>query len=183
MFFKCVFNLVILCLLVKKLKMLCGEYERLSKLIINSTSHYESKMIHTINVPANCKTTLHIEIGQPMVTNSAVEAPYIPAYKTDGTVQELHNMLDECEKTDYADERCEIAEKIFTTILKKPEILLYEPKFRKVVIDKMEEIEETIKQRVKDVNNADYGRFRNINLGGLGRIIQMHDETNDNNIL
>ena len=33
------------------------------------------------------------------------------------------------------------------------------------------------------INNADYGRFRNINLGGLGRIIQMHDETNDNNIL
>jgi len=32
-------------------------------------------------------------------------------------------------------------------------------------------------------NNVDYDRFRNITLGGLGRIIQMHDETNDNNIL
>ena len=135
--------------------MRCGEYERLLKPIINSTSHYKSKMIHTVQVPANCKT-LHIEIGQPIVTNSVVEAPNIPTYKTDGIVKELQSMLDDCEKTNYVDERCEISEKIFTTILKNPEILLYEPYFRKVIINKMAEIEETIKQRVKDVKNADY---------------------------
>ena len=112
-------------------------------------------MIHTVQVPANCKT-LHIEIGQPIVTNSVVEAPNIPTYKTDGIVKELQSMLDDFEKTNYVDERCEISEKIFTTILKNPEILLYEPYFRKVIINKMAEIEETIKQRVKDVKNADY---------------------------
>lgn len=117
-------------------------------------------MIHTVHVPANCKT-LRIEIGQPVTTNSAVETqqnniPKIREYKTSGFVDTLHKMFDECENTPYVDERCEIAEKIFTTILKNPEILLYEPKFRKVMIHKMDEIEETIRQRVKDVKDADY---------------------------
>lgn len=115
-------------------------------------------MIHTIHVPANCKK-ICIEIGHTPVNSAEVEEiPEIPAYVKDGTVKELLNMLSECDKAQTGDERCEIAEKIFSTIANKAEILLYEPKFRKVVIDKMNEIEETIDMRVKDFKNAEYNK-------------------------
>ena len=68
----------------------------------------------------------------------------------------IRYLVDECNKAQFEDQRIQIVEKIFDHLINNPTILIYEPKFRISVINKMKEIETHIHSRNKLYYSAKY---------------------------
>lgn len=97
-------------------------------------------------------------------------------------------LLQQCDATVDPEERAIIVEKIFEVLNKNPMILIYEPEFRNVVIDKMTECEEIIKRRIDRFNNAEYDRAMNrmklsmrININNTKMLRKIYTHINDIN--
>lgn len=76
----------------------------------------------------------------------------------DNTVYVIRYLLDEFEKTEFEDERTEIATKMFKFINSNPSILKYEPRFCDVVIKKINELTETIVKKNEMYDKAQYNK-------------------------
>ena len=74
----------------------------------------------------------------------------------DSTIHIVKYLIDECNSSKSHEERLDLATKIFETINRNPNILIYEPKFRKVVLNKMNEADELIRLRKEAFNKASY---------------------------
>jgi len=81
--------------------------------------------------------------------NPSIDEGMIRAFKTgyDSTIHIIRFLLEEMDNAKFEDQRCEIAEKMFTLLNKNPNILIYEPKFRDVVVNKLKEVQEHINKR------------------------------------
>lgn len=81
--------------------------------------------------------------------NPSIDEGMIRAFKTgyDSTIHIIRFLLEEMDNAKFEDQRCEIAEKMFTILNKNPSILIYEPKFRDVVVNKLIEVQEHINKR------------------------------------
>lgn len=81
--------------------------------------------------------------------NPSIDEGMIRAFKTgyDSTIHIIRFLLEEMDNAKFEDQRCEIAEKMFTLLNKNPNILIYEPKFRDVVVNKLIEVQEHINKR------------------------------------
>ena len=76
----------------------------------------------------------------------------------DSTIYIVKYLLEECENSKNPEDRIEIASKMFDILNKNPKILIYEPKFRNAVIDKINEADELIKRRKDTFNKAEYAK-------------------------
>ena len=72
------------------------------------------------------------------------------------TAHVIRYLVDECNKAQFEDQRIQIVEKMFNHLNNNPAILMYEPKFRKSVINKMNEIKTHIYNRNKLYYSAKY---------------------------
>ena len=68
----------------------------------------------------------------------------------------IRYLVDECNKAQFEDQRIQIVEKMFHHLIDNPSILIYEPKFRKSVINKLNEIETHIHNRNKLYYSSKY---------------------------
>ena len=68
----------------------------------------------------------------------------------------IRYLVDECNKAQFEDQRIQIVENMFDHLINNPTILMYEPKFRISVINKMKEIETHIHSRNKLYYSAKY---------------------------
>ena len=75
-----------------------------------------------------------------------------PNYKYTSNV--IRYLVNECNNATFEDQRSQIVQKMFEHLNKNPTILIYEPKFRRSVINKLKEFEDYINTRVDDYNNA-----------------------------
>ena len=76
----------------------------------------------------------------------------------DNTIYIVKYLLEECENSKNPEDRIEIASKMFDILNKNPKILIYEPKFRNAVIDKLNEANELIKRRKDAFNKTEYAK-------------------------
>jgi hypothetical protein len=76
----------------------------------------------------------------------------------DSTIYIVKYLLEECENSKNPEDRIEIASKMFDILNKNPKILIYEPKFRNAVIDKLNEAHELIKRRKDTFNKTEYAK-------------------------
>jgi hypothetical protein len=74
----------------------------------------------------------------------------------DNTVYIIQYLLTELESAQFEDERAEIATKMFRFINKNPNLLIYEPKFRNVIINKMQELDKHIDARIQKYQKSKY---------------------------
>lgn len=65
----------------------------------------------------------------------------------DSTIHVIRFLIDEMNNAKFEDERCEIAEKMFDLLNKNPNVLIFEPKFRDVVVNKLKEVQDHIDSR------------------------------------
>ena len=72
----------------------------------------------------------------------------------ENSVHIVKYLLNECKNANFEDGRTAVAEKLFQFINVNPSILIYEPEFREVVINKMNEFEKYIKIHNKAYNCA-----------------------------
>ncbi len=72
----------------------------------------------------------------------------------ENSVHIIKYLLNECKNANFEDGRTEVAEKLFRFINDNPNILIYEPEFRSVVIDKMNEFEKHIQIQNRAFNSA-----------------------------
>jgi hypothetical protein len=72
------------------------------------------------------------------------------------TLNVIRYLINECNNAPFEVQRTQIIEKIFEHLNKNPDILIYEPKFRTSVINKMKELEDHISTRIYKYNNAKY---------------------------
>lgn len=75
------------------------------------------------------------------------------------TTNVIRYLIDECNKADFEDQRRQIVEKMFDHLNKNPSILIYEPKFRNSVINKMKEFETHINTRIASYNKSKYTKM------------------------
>ena len=68
-------------------------------------------------------------------------------YGYDSTIHIIRFLISEMDNSKFEDQRCKIAEKIFDTLDKNPNILIYEPNFRNAVINKLKEVQDLINKR------------------------------------
>ena len=73
----------------------------------------------------------------------------------------IRYLVDECNNATSEDQRSQIVEKMFEHLNKNPTILIYEPKFRKSVINKLKEFEDHISTRIDNYNNVKYHKIIN----------------------
>ena len=66
----------------------------------------------------------------------------------------IRYLVNECNNATFEDQRSQIVQKMFEHLNKNPTILIYEPKFRRSVINKLKEFEDYINTRVNGYNNA-----------------------------
>jgi hypothetical protein len=79
-----------------------------------------------------------------------------------GTISIIRNLLDKT-KLDFNDENKTLAtEKIFEHILANPNVLIYEPKFRNSIINRINDIEKVIAVRKIALKNAKYDEAFNM---------------------
>ena len=76
----------------------------------------------------------------------------------DSTIYIVKYLLEECNNSTNPEDRIEITSKIFDILNKNPKILIYEPKFRNAVINKLNEAEELIKRRKDTFNKTEYAK-------------------------
>lgn len=74
----------------------------------------------------------------------------------DNTVHIVQYLLNELNTAQFEDERAEIATKMFQVINKSPNLLIYEPKFRSVIINKMQELDKHIDARMHKFQKSKY---------------------------
>lgn len=74
----------------------------------------------------------------------------------DNTVHIVQYLLAELENAQFEDERAEIATKMFKVINKNPNLLIYEPKFRNVIVSKMQELDKHIDARIQKYQKSKY---------------------------
>jgi hypothetical protein len=74
----------------------------------------------------------------------------------DNAVYIVKYLLDEMNTAQFEDERAEIATKMFQVINKNPNLLIYEPKFRNIIVDKMIELDKHIDSRVEKYKKSKY---------------------------
>jgi hypothetical protein len=81
--------------------------------------------------------------------NQPIDEGMIRAAKNgyDSTIHVVRFLISEMNNAKFEDQRCEIAEKMFDILNKNPNILIYEPKFRTAVINKISEVEQHISKR------------------------------------
>lgn len=81
--------------------------------------------------------------------NQPIDEGMIRAAKSgyDSTIHVVRFLIDEMNNAKFEDQRCDIAEKMFDILNKNPNILIYEPKFRTAVINKISEVEQHINKR------------------------------------
>ena len=75
------------------------------------------------------------------------------------TTHIIRYLIDECNKAEFEDQRRQIVEKMFEHLNKNPTILIYEPKFRNSVINKMKEFENHINKRIDNYNKPKYNKI------------------------
>jgi len=83
--------------------------------------------------------------------------PEVKNYKY--TTHVIRYLIDECNKADFEDQRRQIVEKMFNHLNKNPSILIYEPKFRNSVINKMKEFENHDNKRMDNYNKLKYNKI------------------------
>jgi len=66
----------------------------------------------------------------------------------------IRYLINECNNATFEDQRSQIVQKMFEHLNKNPTILIYEPKFRRSVVNKLKEFEDYINTRVDEYNNA-----------------------------
>jgi hypothetical protein len=76
----------------------------------------------------------------------------------DDTLYVMKYLLSESDSTKKSEEKVQLAEKMFGILIKNPNILIYEPKFRLAVVNKMKEFDELIKTRVDNFHKAEYDK-------------------------
>lgn len=91
---------------------------------------------------------------------SVVYTAIYPAPKNgyDNAIYIIRYLLDELENAEFEDERTEIAIKMFKFINSNPNILKFEPRFRDVVLKKINEINENIVKKNEMYNKAEYNK-------------------------
>lgn len=91
---------------------------------------------------------------------SAIHTPNYSASenKYDNAIYVIRYLLDELENTEFEDERTEIAIKMFKFINYNPNILKFEPRFRDIVLKKINEINENILKKNEMYNKAEYNK-------------------------
>ena len=78
------------------------------------------------------------------------------------TTHVIRYLIDECNKADFEDQRRQIVEKMFNHLNKNPSILIYEPKFRNSVINKMKEFENHDNKRIDNYNKLKYNKIMSL---------------------
>jgi hypothetical protein len=74
----------------------------------------------------------------------------------------IRYLIDECNNAEFEDQRRQIVEKIFNYLNKNPNILIYEPKFRNSVINKMKEFENHINEQNNKYNKSKYNKLMSL---------------------
>ena len=93
----------------------------------------------------------------PITTPLSNQLQIIASYKYTANV--IRYLVNECSNAPFEDQRRQIVEKMFEHLNKNPTILIYEPKFRKSVINKMKEVENHINTRNTNYNTARYDKI------------------------
>lgn len=100
-----------------------------------------------------------IRINEFMTTNSDTDNNALKRARQhgyDSTIYITRYLLDQCDKALTSDERMSIAQKMFENLNKNPTILVYEPKFRKAVLNKINEFDNYIKEGNTKYNKINY---------------------------
>ena len=102
-------------------------------------------------------------IPSPPISSSTTQSDYELSHPEEKkymyTTNVNHYLINECNAADYEDQRIQNVEKLFDYLNKNHSILIYEPKFRKSVINKMKELETHINTRIDNFNNAKYNEI------------------------
>ena len=116
--------------------------------------------IDMTNSDSDESTTSPIPLTTPIPPTTPI-APIsdqiIASYKYTANV--IRYLVNECSNAPFEDQRRQIVEKMFEHLNKNPTILIYEPKFRKSVINKMKEVENHINTRNTNYNTARYDKI------------------------
>jgi len=88
----------------------------------------------------------------PTPTPTSLSDQNTASYKYTSNI--IRYLVNECNNATFEDQRSQIVQKMFEHLNKNPTILIYEPKFRRSVINKLKEFEDYINTRVDDYNNA-----------------------------
>ena len=106
--------------------------------------------------------------SSPSPSSPSPSSPFAPSIPLSDDIQHpletnykytthiIRYLIEECNKSEFEDQRVQIVEKMFDHLNKNPAILMYEPKFRNSVINKMKEIETHIHSRNKLYYSAKY---------------------------
>jgi hypothetical protein len=74
----------------------------------------------------------------------------------DDTLYICSYLLEQLNNAEYEDQRTEIAEKMFQILNKNPNILIYEPRFRNSVLNKIDDLTKHINNRTEEFNKTKY---------------------------
>jgi hypothetical protein len=107
--------------------------------------------IDMTNSDSDESTTIDNPIA-PAPTPTPLSDQNTPNYKYTSNI--IRYLVNECNNATFEDQRSQIVQKMFEHLNKNPTILIYEPKFRRSVINKLKEFEDYINTRVDDYNNA-----------------------------
>ena len=111
--------------------------------------------IDMINSDSDESTTSPPSLSPPL--SDDIQHPLESKYRY--TTYIIRYLIDECNKAQFEDQRIQIVEKMFDHLINNPAILMYEPKFRTSVINKMKEIDTHINERITFYNNAKYNKI------------------------
>lgn len=98
----------------------------------------------------------------------------------DSTIYVVKYLLEECNNSTNPEERIDIASKMFDILNKNPKILIYEPKFRGAVMDKINEVDNLIKNRKDTFSKAEY--YKAIEMMKLSMRVHINNTTMRNKI-
>jgi hypothetical protein len=101
-------------------------------------------------------------IDAPIVTapiTTPLSLQITASYKYTANV--IRYLVNECSNATSEDQRSQIVEKMFEHLNKNPTILIYEPKFRRSVINKLKEFEDHISTRIDNYKNVKYHKIIN----------------------
>ena len=113
--------------------------------------------IDMTNSDSDESTTGTDPIAPITVTTPSLSYQTIASYKYTANV--IRYLVDECNNATSEDQRSQIVEKMFEHLNKNPTILIYEPKFRRSVINKLKEFEDHISTRIDNYNNVKYHKI------------------------
>lgn len=77
-------------------------------------------------------------------------------YQYQNTIRILSNLLDDCNNASSKEEEIIITEQIFQHLIDNQNILMYEPRFRNLTINKLNEIERHLNERKREYTAANY---------------------------